>query len=321
MGRRWLLVWVVGLFVMGGLVGCRSTDEPPTLPPAVPIAPTSTPERSNVEPTPTFSEPVAAVVNGAPVFLDDYLVQVTQAEQALISQGVDPNVPEGQQVVVQARHRVLEAMIEQEVILQAAAREGVVVSEEVVDRAVQQSIADAGGEEWFQAWLQANGLTAGDYHRSLHAQLVAQAVFQRVTRDVPTVAEQVHARHISLATEEEARQVLARLQNGEDFAELARQFSQDATTRDNGGDLGFFPRDLLLSPEVEEIAFSLAPQQISDVVRTQFGQYHIVQVLEREENRPLPEDMLRRLYEKAFECWLSEQLAAAEIHRFVEDTG
>lgn len=114
--------------------------------------------------------------------------------------------------------------------------------------------------------------------------------------------------------------MLERLQNGEDFATLARQFSQDATTRDNGGDLGFFPRDLLLSPEIEEVAFSLAPQQISDVVRTQFGRYHVVQVLEREENRPLPEDMLHRLYENAFERWLSEQLAAVEILRFVEDT-
>jgi len=319
MRRTWLLAWTLGLLLAGGLVGCQSTAEPlVTLPPAVP---TSTPEQAIVEPTPTFSEPLAALVNGTPIFLDDYLIQVTQAEQALISQGTDPNTPEGQQALTQARHRVLEAMIEQEVILQAAAREGIVVSEEAVDLAVEQSIADAGGQEQFQAWLQANSMTASDYRQSLHAQLVAQAAFQQVTRDVPAVAQQVHARHISLTTEEEARQVLARLQNGEDFVTLARQFSQDVTTRESGGDLGFFPRDLLLSPEVEEVAFSLAPQQISDVIPTQLGQYHILQVLEIEENRPLPEEMLHRLYENAFERWLSEQLAATEIQRFVEDMG
>lgn len=317
MRRTWLLVWVVGLVLGGGLMGCRSTEEPPTSPPVVPSPTLAQPTAA---PTPTFSEPLAALVNGKPIFLDDYLAQVMQAEQALIGQGVDPNTAEGHQTLAQARLRVLEAMIEQEVILQAAAREGIVVLDEAADRAVQQSIADAGGEEQFQAWLQANGLTADDYRQALHAQLVAQAVFQQVTRDVPTVAEQVHARHVALVTEEEARQVLARLQNGEDFATLARQFSQDATTRDNGGDLGFFPRDLLLAPEIEEVAFSLAPQQISEVVRTQFGQYHIVQVLEREENRPLPEDVLHRLYENAFERWLSEQLAAAEILRLVEDS-
>jgi len=77
----------------------------------------------------------------------------------------------------------------------------------------------------------------------------------------------------------------------------------------------------LLSPEVEEVAFSLAPQQTSDVIPTQLGQYHIIQVLEIEENRPLPEEMLHRLYENAFERWLFEQLATAEIQRFVEDVG
>ncbi len=318
MRRTWLLMCVVGLFVVGGLMGCRPTEEPPTLPSAE-LSPTPSQSQSTPVPTPTFSEPLAALVNGEPIFLDDYLVQVTQAEQAIVSQGADPNTAEGQQIVAQARRRVLDAMIEQEIILQAAAREGIAVSDETVTRAVEQSIADAGGQEPFQAWLQANSLTAEDYRQALHAQLVAQAMFQQVTRDVPTVDEQVHARHIALATEEEARQVLARLQNGEDFATLARQLSQDATTRDNGGDLGFFPRDLLLSPEIEEVAFSLAPQQISDVVYTQLGQYHIVQVLETEENRPLPEDVLHRLYENAFERWLSEQLAMAEVLRFVED--
>jgi len=316
MRRVWLLAWVVGLLLAGGCVGCRSTPETPSAAPVT--APPPTPDEPTVAPTPTFSEPLAALVNGEPIFLDDYLVQVMQAEQALISQGVDADTAEGQQALAEARRRVLDAMIEQVIILQVAGREGIVVSDEAVDSAVQQSIADAGGEEQFQAWLQANSLTADDYRQALHAQLVAQALFQQVTRDVPTVAEQVHARHIALATEEEARQVLERLRSGEDFATLAQRFSQDATTRDNGGDLGFFPRDLLLSPEIEEVAFSLAPQQIGDVVRTQFGQYHIVQVLEREENRPLPEDVLHRLYENAFEGWLSEQLAASEILRFVE---
>lgn len=317
MRRTGLLIAIGALcLAFGGLAGCRdATEELPTQPPVLPTA-TALPLAAT--PTPTFSEPLAALVNGEPIFLDDYLIQVMQAEQALTSQGQNADTPEGQQALALARQRVLDAMIEQEIILQAAAREGVVVSDETVDAAVTQSIADAGGQEAFQAWLQANSLTAQDYRESLHAQLVAQAMFQQITQDVPTSAEQVHARHIALPTEEEARQVLARLQNGEDFAALAREFSQDATTRDNGGDLGFFPRGLLLSPEIEEAAFSLAPQQISDVVRTQFGQYHIVQVLEREDNRPLPEEVLHSLRENVFEQWLSEQLAQAEIQPFVD---
>jgi parvulin-like peptidyl-prolyl isomerase len=318
MKRMGLLMAIGALWLAFGLAGCRNgTEESPTQPPVVPTA-TAIPPAAT--PTPTFSEPLAALVNGDPIFLDDYLGQVMQAEQALTSQGQNPDTPEGQQALAQARQRVLDAMIEQEIILQAAAREGVMISDDTVDAAVAQSIDDASGQEAFEAWLQANSLTAQDYRESLHAQLVAQAMFQRVTGEVPTSAEQVHARHIALPTEDEARQILIRLQNGEDFGALARQFSQDATTRDNGGDLGFFPRGLLLSPEIEEVAFSLAPQQISDVVRTQFGQYHIIQVLERQEDRPLPEDVLHSLRENVFEQWLTEQLAEAEIQQFVDES-
>ncbi|MFZ5917881.1 MAG: peptidylprolyl isomerase [Chloroflexota bacterium] len=317
MAHKRSLLWTgLGLLVIA-LAGCKSGQELPTLPSAVP---TNTPLPPAPTPTPTFSEPLAALVNGEPIFLDDYLVQVMQAEQAIVSQGQDPDTTAGQDALAQARQRVLEAMIEQVIILQAAAREGVIVSDETVEAAVQQSITDAGGQAAFEAWLQANSLTADDYRRSLHAQLVAQAMFQRVTQDVPQTAEQVHARHIALATEEQAQQVLLRLQNGEDFATLASQFSQDTTTRDNGGDLGFFPRGLLLSPEIEEVAFSLAPQQISGVVRTQFGQYHIVQVLEKEDNRQLPEDVLHRLRENTFEGWLAEQMAVSDIRRLTDES-
>ena len=314
MKRMGLGVCLAGLVLVILLVGCRSTKEEPTLQPPFPthtLLPAATPSL-------TFSQPLAALVNGEPIFLDDYLNQVMQAEQAVISQGGNPNTPEGQNILNQARQRVLEAMIEQEIILQAAAREGVIITDATVDTSVEQSIADAGGQEAFQTWLQANNITAEDYWQSLRAQLVAQAMFQKVTQDVPSVAEQVHARHIALSTKEEALQVLARLQNGEDFGILAQQLSQDTTTRDSGGDLGFFPRGLLLSPEIENVAFSLAPRQISQVVQTQFGQYHIIQVIEREEDRPLPEDVLYRLYENAFERWLAEQVAGAKVQRFVD---
>jgi len=223
--RRIGLLIGVGLALVSGLIGCRSTAEPPTPSPAVPTI-SHTPAAA---PTPTFSEPLAALVNGVPIFLNDYLAQVTQAEQALIGQGMDANTAEGQETLAQTHRRVLEAMIEQEIILQTAAREGVVVSDETVDATMQQSISEAGGQEVFQTWLQANDMSADDYRQSLHAQLVAQTMFQQVTQDVPAEAEQVHARHIALATEEEANQVLQRLQSGEDFAALARQFSQDVT--------------------------------------------------------------------------------------------
>jgi len=74
-----------------------------------------------------------------------------------------------------------------------------------------------------------------------------------------------------------------RLKNGEDFGSLARQFSEDPGSASNGGVLGFVSRGTLVK-EFEEVAFSLQPDEISDIVQTQFG-FHIIQLLERQGER------------------------------------
>jgi len=88
----------------------------------------------------------------------------------------------------------------------------------------------------------------------------------------------VHASHILLTTEDEAKDVKKQLNKGADFSELAKKDSKDPSTAQNGGDLGFFSRDQMVKPFSEK-AFSMKPNQISDPVKTQFG-YHIIKVLE-----------------------------------------
>lgn len=94
---------------------------------------------------------------------------------------------------------------------------------------------------------------------------------------------EVRARHILVATKTEAENILKRIQKNESFSELAKQFSNDKGTAQNGGDLGFFGKGRML-PEFEEVAFSLKPGETSDPVKTQFG-YHIIQVTDRKEGR------------------------------------
>jgi peptidyl-prolyl cis-trans isomerase C len=97
--------------------------------------------------------------------------------------------------------------------------------------------------------------------------------------------KEVHARHILVETEDEAKAVLAELKNGADFAELAKKKSKDPGAAD-GGDLGYFTKDQMV-PEFAEIAFKLENGQISDPVKTQFG-WHIIKV-EDKRDRPVPE--------------------------------
>jgi peptidyl-prolyl cis-trans isomerase C len=95
--------------------------------------------------------------------------------------------------------------------------------------------------------------------------------------------QEIHARHILVETEEDAKAVAERLKKGEDFATVAKEKSKDPSAE--GGDLGFFGRGQMLKP-FEDAAFALEIGQVSDPVKTQFG-WHIIKV-EEKRDRPLP---------------------------------
>jgi parvulin-like peptidyl-prolyl isomerase len=203
-------------------------------------------------------------------------------------------------------------MIEQVLIEQAAAREGIVISDAEVDSVITRDIEENGGQTQFDAWLETNGWTYDEYKERQRSMMLSSQMFERVTQSVPTEAEQVRARHILLASEQETRDLLAQLHAGADFAALTRQHSLDPSTKESGGDLGFFPRGTLVVPEVEDAAFSLSVGQISDVVPSAMG-YHIVEVLERVQDKPLTEESWQALREATFRQWVSELWAAANV--------
>ena len=96
--------------------------------------------------------------------------------------------------------------------------------------------------------------------------------------------QEVHARHILVATEAEAKEIIAELKKGADFATLAKQKSKDPGAAE-GGDLGYFTKDQMV-PEFSEVAFKLDKGQISDPVHTQFG-WHVI-VVEDKRTKPTP---------------------------------
>ena len=97
--------------------------------------------------------------------------------------------------------------------------------------------------------------------------------------------QEVHARHILVETEDEAKAIEGDLKKGADFAELAKTKSKDPGAAD-GGDLGFFTKDQMV-PEFSAVAFALEPGKISDPVKSQFG-WHIIKV-EEKRNRKAPD--------------------------------
>jgi peptidyl-prolyl cis-trans isomerase C len=108
-------------------------------------------------------------------------------------------------------------------------------------------------------------------------------VYDEAVKQMPT-EEEVHARHILVPTEDEAKAVLADLKKGADFAAVAKEKSKDPAAAE-GGDLGYFTKDQMV-PEFSAVAFKLGKGELSDPVKTQFG-WHIIKV-EDKRAKPTP---------------------------------
>ena len=115
-------------------------------------------------------------------------------------------------------------------------------------------------------------------------QILRRKLNEQLSATVPPTAEQIHARHILVPDETAAAAVQERLKNGESFEALAAELSTDPGSKDQGGDLGWFPRGFMVSA-FEEAAFKLAAGQVSDPVKTSFG-VHLIKVDERETPAP-----------------------------------
>ena len=261
---------------------------------------------------------MAARVNGEPVYLADYERELERYKNSLESQGISPDGQDGREKVEQARGWILNMMIEQVLTEQAAEQAGIMVDDAQVEQSMQDMITESGGEDAFRAKLEEWGETYEHAKREVRAQLIGMQMTERVVAEVPESAEQVHARHILVDTKEEAQHIRSQLQAGADFANLAKAHSQDKSTRDNGGDLGFFPRGILVASEVEEAAFSLQPGQFSEVITSPLG-FHIVQVVERDPNRAIGAQNVQLLREQAVQNWVERLWEEAAIERFVDE--
>ncbi|MBK8433341.1 MAG: SurA N-terminal domain-containing protein [Chloroflexi bacterium] len=319
-----IAVW--GILALG-LVGCGDEPTPTAAVPttaATAVIPSestlTSPVVENVAtaaptplPTPT-TEPLAALVNNQPITLADFEQELGRYEQAQAALGRTPEE--------NYRQIVLDALVEQAVIEQAAQAQGLSVTEEMVAAKVAELREIAGSEENFQSWLAANQFSEADFTASLAAEMRTEQLVAAVTANVPSAVPQVRARYLQVNDLALAQTILADIQAGGDFATLAQIHSQDRFTAESGGDLGFFAPGSLLVPQVEEAAFTLALGQTSDLitVTNSDGQttYYLVQLIERDEARPLDPDQRSRLLAETFESWLANQLAQAQIEKYID---
>jgi peptidyl-prolyl cis-trans isomerase C len=254
---------------------------------------------------------VAAKVNGVPITTQElnrsFQAQV-QVPYAMVQE--DPRAKE-------VLRQILDNLIDRELLLQQAKSLKMAVPAQQVDAQMQQLLKRFPSQEAFEQALTAQNLNLDAVKKDVERQMLRQQLVKKEILDKVNVSpgdvqtfydknkdkyveeEQVRARHILIKVPPEASpaddtklkgkadDALKRAKQGEDFAVLATELSDDSS-KGNGGDLGFFPRGRMVAP-FEEVAFALQPGQMSEVVRTQFG-YHIIKVEEHKTGRALPFD-------------------------------
>lgn len=223
-------------------------------------------------------------------------------------------------LLTKMRKEAMELLIEQELIVQAAEAQGIKVVPEEVDAALAEVSGPFSNPDEFKRRLETEGYTEDSYRQHLHRMIAASKYLDGIRADAMmvsdeelevyyrdneyrlTLPEQVRVRHILLswkplgkpddraALHQQMADILKKARAGDDFAELARQYSEDST-RVDGGDVGLFHRGQMV-PAFEAAAFSLQPGEISDIIETPFG-VHILRLEERRPSRLLPLEEVR----------------------------
>ncbi len=247
---------------------------------------------------------LVARVNGQPIERSDFMRALSRWQQ-------DPSITDAQAL----QGQVLDALIEQALIAQAAQTMGITITDDDVKAEIGRLRESLGSDDAWAQYLTLNGYSEIEMVQAQRDALMAQRVQDVLFAGLDGKIKQVHARHIVVPTEAEANAIMDRLRKGEDFAALAASVSIDLTTRERGGDLGWFTVDELLDKRLADVAFSLQPNAIAGPIATRIG-YHVIQTLEFSE-RPIEPERLALLKRNIYLNWLDEQFQKASIERYI----
>ncbi|MBN2898927.1 MAG: peptidylprolyl isomerase [Clostridia bacterium] len=293
--------------------------------------------------SPEITEDTLAVVNGKTIPISDYTNSFALVEKSyndLYGDSIWTQDINGRTVKQIIKDEIVNTLVIEELIKSFVEETGFVVDEEKVTQ-TYQDFQDAIAEEAeLKTFYADHNLDEVFFKEEIRTQMIAEEFRRLVTEDVRadetkleelynTYSIQVNASHILVEDEATANDVLEKINAGGDFAELAAEYSKDPGSAANGGNLGYFPRGVMV-PEFEDIAFSLGVGEVSGIVESQFG-YHIIEVEDIQTIRDIEDGganeeeityykdlIVNNLSEDAYNAKLDELFASADIQKFVE---
>jgi len=258
--------------------------------------------------TALFGVPVIAKGTGVSIKQSDLDQVISGIKSAAAERGEDVSAEQ----MTQLKAQMLERLIDIQLLLQKANDADNAAGVKKANDAMATLHERAGSQETLDMQLKAAGTTEAQLRTKVTQEATAMAALQRVLsvavtpddvnkfyNDHPADFEQpemAHVRHILLMTmdpvtrtpltadqqkakQKQAADLLKQIRGGADFATLAKQYSEDPGSKDNGGEMPPFPRGQMV-PEFEAAAFSLTNNQVSDIVTSTYG-YHIIKMIDK----------------------------------------
>jgi peptidyl-prolyl cis-trans isomerase C len=292
-----------------------------------------------------------AVVNGSVITQDDFDNQMQAFQQRMAGMGRSLNNDQLQTV----KKDVLESLIDQELLYQECKKNKIEVAEPAVNEQLDMFKKQFSNEDEFKKWLSLNKLSEDSFKSQFKEEMTIQQLVDKKFADKITVSdeetktfynsnpeyfkkpEQVKASHILIKADPKAdeaqraqarkkiEEVQQRLKKGEDFAALAKEFSQCPSSA-QGGDLGYFGRGQMTKP-FEDAAFAMAPGEVSNIVETDFG-FHIIKTVDKKPASVMAyEDVKERLGQYLKQNKLKDQVKVyvgqlkekAKVERFLKE--
>jgi parvulin-like peptidyl-prolyl isomerase len=330
--RRWLLIGIAAVFVLVVAVGGFGLYQELVAKPSQPVA------RVHGE---TISlEDYQGRVAMQRFLLENQLNALKAQQRTAPNAQIDQMIPYVEYQLASLASLVYDELIDEEIIHQEAQRVGLSVSPDEITVAIEEGwgylrnplnsptpfpeteepqpamTLDEFRDQYgsFIARMESSAGVGEEMHRQVvEASLLRSKVMESISVDISTTEEQVRARHILVDTEEEAQDVLSRLQAGEIFSDVAKEASNDLGSGDQGGDLGWFGRGQMV-PTFEEAAFALQPGEVSQPVSSTFG-YHIILVDERDPDHQVDPAVLAQRQTSFLQEWLTEQRVSEGVER------
>ncbi|WP_282137274.1 peptidylprolyl isomerase [Rossellomorea aquimaris] len=233
----------------------------------------------------------------------------------------------------------LDTLIAEKLVELESDKKDLSVKDSEIEEELESIKESYGGEEAFNEALASSGASLDSVKKNVESFLLTEKLLKdrvsisddqikeyfEANKDSFAQDEQIQASHILVEDEKTAKEVKDKLDDGGDFAELAKEYSTDTSNAESGGELGFFAKGEMVT-EFDDKAFAMKKGEISEPVKTEFG-YHIIKVTDKKEVKEAVlddhiEEIKDILFDQALQTeygtWLEEQKEEYQIENLLK---